>query len=78
MSFLKYLREGVMSDLHVEIQDNMEQLVPEYIEDDGSFNASGLAFQIIDMYDNLSNNDEDWLMDLAQEVYERMKQEGEV
>ena len=51
MSFNEYLiesiNEGSMSDLHVEIQEKIAELIPEYLEN-GELNTKAIAQRIYD------------------------------
>lgn len=85
MSFNDYLieniQEGAMSDMHVELQEEIAKLIPEFIED-GELNTPGLAFQLMDQYKVAGQDlekliDMEGLVDLIGLVYEQM-QKGEI
>ena len=82
MSFNQYLKESMMGDLHLELEEEIERLIPEFIED-SQLNAQGLASQLMDQYKVGGGHgleeliDIEGLIDLIGMVYDRM-QKGEV
>jgi len=63
MSFNEYLRESMMGDLHVEIEEAIKNLIPEYTLQDG-LNVPGLALRIFDDYKS-NGYDLDKLMNIT-------------
>jgi len=66
MSFNEYLKEsieeGMMSDLDVELRQEIKKLIPKYTLEDG-LNVPGLALRIFDQYKS-HGYDLDKLMDI--------------